>query len=732
MGKRKKQKASQPVRREAIPPDQDRRDAIVTRLDTTMLVEASAGAGKTRSMVDRMIALVCEGKCRIDTLAAITFTRKAAAELRARFQVALEKACRQSDGMEHDRLTRAVDHVERVFIGTIHSFCGRLLRERPVEAGIEPSFQELEETTDARLRSDAWNQHVAELIATGNPILGELVDLGLQVGDLETAFLNYATYPDVDEWPSEEVQLPNLEPARDALRTYITHIKGLLPSLPDDSKRDKLMPALRRVARLCRQANLTRPAELMEVLAEFGEPGKMTVVQKMWPGKKTQALAEKDRWEAFTANTAAPLVSLWRQLRYPVILRVLHGAVSAYDRLREEAGGLNYQDLLLLAARLLRDKAQIRPYFRRRFTHLLVDEFQDTDPVQAEVMILLTADNPNETDWRRAKPVAGALFVVGDPKQSIYRFRRADIVTYNEVKKIIEQNGQVITLSANFRSVELVIDWVNRTFDQVFPSTADAHSPARSPMDFVHGGDEQGHSGGVEVLRIPAAFGKIDDVVTYETEAVARIIKTALKGKKGTPAVKPGDFLIIAARKRHLSRYAAQLSQLDIPCEVTGGAVLNEIRELELLCLCLEALTEPDNSVSLVAVLRSELFGMPDDALYAFKRAGGRFAFHASIPEELASKIVDLLKYAFERLKQYASWLRRLPPVAAIERIVTDLGLSAHAAAGAGGNVRAGSIARAIELIRSAQATFPSIGEIVAYLRQLADGEETHDGLPAA
>jgi len=124
-----------------IAPDQKERDAIVSRLEVTMLVEASAGAGKTRSMVDRMIALLRECKCQIETLAAITFTRKAAAELRGRFQVALETAAREAKGKDKERLAEALSHAERVFIGTIHSFCGRLLRERPVEAGIEPSFQ---------------------------------------------------------------------------------------------------------------------------------------------------------------------------------------------------------------------------------------------------------------------------------------------------------------------------------------------------------------------------------------------------------------------------------------------------------------------------------------------------------------------------------------------------------------------------------------------------------------
>ena len=306
MGKRKASDTAKSASEKPVPPDQDRREAIVTQLDTTMLVEASAGAGKTRSMVDRMIALVSEGKCRVETLAAITFTRKAAAELRARFQLALEKAAREAQDATRQRLTHALDHVEQVFIGTIHSFCGRLLRERPVEAGVEPSFTELDEAIDARLKGEAWSEYVANRIVAADPILGELDEFGLRIGDLEQAFLRFATYPDVDEWPGEQSSLPDLSAAREALRDYMTHIESLLLTLPEDSGNDKLMPKLRLITRLFRQTDVTRPAELMELLAEFGEPGKMTVVQKNWPGKKAQALQELEQWEEFVANTAAP------------------------------------------------------------------------------------------------------------------------------------------------------------------------------------------------------------------------------------------------------------------------------------------------------------------------------------------------------------------------------------------------------------------------------------------
>ena len=121
----------------------------------------------------------------------------------------------------------------------------------------------------------------------------------------------------------------------------------------------------------------------------------------------------------------------------------------------------------------------VRRYFADRFTHLLVDEFQDTDPIQAEVLLLLTADDPGEKDWRRCRPRPGSLIVVGDPKQSIYRFRRADIVTYGQVKEIIRSNGGlVVELSTNFRSARPILDWVNAVFSPQFPPAANEFSPA--------------------------------------------------------------------------------------------------------------------------------------------------------------------------------------------------------------------------------------------------------------
>ncbi len=669
------------------PPDQKERNKIVERLDTSLLVEAAAGTGKTTQMINRIVALIHAGKCRRDQLVAVTFTRKAAAELQG-------------------RLRQKLDRAEECVIGTIHSFCARLLRERPVEAGVDPDFVELDEDQDAALREQAWVDFTNELYAKDDPALNTLEELGLTAAELKHSFLAFAEYPDVAEWPAPAVELPELAPVVARLREYAQHMEG---NLPERNGSDPLCSKFRRILRMLRSHDLNRAAELAEIMELFTPTTKPTL--KNWPGGKAQAEAEHRRWNEFCAEVAEPFLRVWRAHRYAVILPLLHRAKEGYDRQRQQAHVLNFQDLLMRAAQLLRDRPDVRRYFRRRFTHLLVDEFQDTDPIQAEVLLLLTASDPNERDWRKCKPVPGSLFVVGDPKQSIYRFRRADIVTYNTVKQII---GNVVTLSANFRSAQPVVDWVNATFGQpkFFPATATAESPAYVALEV--GNDKKPAQAGVS--RLTFEGGNNQDVVGDEAAWIARYIRAS-----GRP---PGDFLIIARDTKRLSRYADALLALGIPHEVTGGTVLNEMREVAVLHALARAALEPDDPVAVVAALRSEAFGFSDRELFAHRQAGGRFDWRS----EAGGKMGE----AFAVLRRYADWLGQLPATVALERIALEAGLFVLAAAQPEGNVAAGSLAKALELLRSRQAEAPTATELVALLGRWVAAEEKHDGAPAA
>ena len=756
------------------PPDQDQRDLILNELDVNMLVEAAAGTGKTTCMLSRMVALLRTGRCAdVGDMAAVTFTRKASAELRSRFHVALEKAMRQAQGSERDNLERALATIEQCYIGTIHSFCARLLRERPVEAGVDLDFSEVDDVSDGRLRQDAWNEYLARLYANDpDGLLAELRGLAIEPRDLEGAFMRFADFPDVQEWPVPAcAEPPEVEAVVEALLDYTSHMRALQDRLPTDNGSCRLLPAYKRLPRVVSHYDdLSDMARLVEVLETFDRAAGLT--QKPWLADdrftRDECKAEARVWDEFRAQAVRPFLEALRECRYGPVMRVMFEARDIYDELRKDRAELNFQDLLMKAAALLRDKPHVRRYFSRRFTHLLVDEFQDTDPIQAEVMVLLTADDPRETDWRRCRPRPGSLFVVGDPKQSIYRFRRADIVAYDEVKDIIfreeddvtsgadrPRDGMMVRLSANFRSVGPLIDWVNGVFAPDtggggepeewlrFPDRYSDESPSYVPLQCAREAASPGELEGVYTLLIPDDLTQKEDAIDYEADRIARTIRAAVDDGVTVPrtrrevedgaggAVGFSDFMIVTHPVKHLSVYARKLQEYGIPHRVTGGRALNEMEELQLLHLCLKSVTRPDDPVALVAVLRSELFGVSDAALYSFKKGGGRFSYSSVLPEGLPDDVGASFGDAFERLKRYSGWLSKLPPVSAFERITSDLGLVAFASGRPGGDVQAGSLLKAIEVLREGQKDMWTTAQLVEYLGMLVDAEETYDGISA-
>src|SRR5437762_10746911 len=183
--------------------DEQSRRAIREDLLTNMLVEAGAGSGKTQMLAERMAAGVAEGVYPIEHMAAVTFTRKAASELRGRFHLALEarlESARQAKAPDAEirRLQAALSNLERFFAGTIHSFCARLLRERPVESGVSPGFTELDEVQDLELRQRVWREFVSSTRAAGDPDMMALLDAGVRPADLDKAFATVGLHDGVD------------------------------------------------------------------------------------------------------------------------------------------------------------------------------------------------------------------------------------------------------------------------------------------------------------------------------------------------------------------------------------------------------------------------------------------------------------------------------------------------------------------------------------------------------
>jgi ATP-dependent helicase/nuclease subunit A len=388
--------------------------------------------------------------------------------------------------------------------------------------------------------------------------------------------------------------------------------------------------------------------------------------------------------------------------------------------------------------------AEVRRYFRRSYTHLLVDEFQDTDPVQAEVMLYLTASNPHERDWRACRPVPGALFVVGDPKQSIYRFRRADIATYNQVKQIIrDSGGDVVELTTNFRTTEPLVAWCNGVFGRKLSATGDRYGPQATHMDAGRVGVVSGELAGIGVIAVPDTLSEGDTVTRYDAVRIAHFIRRALdqgwtvprsekERKSGkSDRAEPEDFLIITRNKKELALYGRELQELRVPHVVSGGSALGQVSELQLLLDCLVAVLEPENPVAMVAALRGGLFGLSDAALYRYRRAGGTFSYRRPPPGKLDATLQEVFRDAFARMRRYHRWLKRLPVVPALERMASDLGLIVAALAQPGGNVLAGSLAKSFEILRAPGGGIHSASDAVARLRELIEGVDEFDSLPA-
>lgn len=675
--------------------DQAARDLILTALDINMLVEAGAGSGKTTSLVGRMLNLVGRGTP-VDRIAAITFTRKAANELRERFQIGLEKRVADAeDPAERERFVLALEQLDRAFIGTIHSFCGRLLRERPLEAGLDPEFQEVADEDWKTLMHEFWQRWIERSSRLEDPLIAELHGVGVEPATLYNGFEQVITYPDV-QFRLGKTTAPDITECRKKLEALIDKALPLLPKDEPVDGWDGLMGLVRRLAAKRHIEDWSEPAQFCSVIETLAET-QLKVVQKRWSETKDGKAAAKDLGDRFAAlfeKEISEVLRCWREHRYPPVMRYLLAAATEFERERIATGQLGYQDLLLRAAKLLRDNPSVRDDLGARYPHLLVDEFQDTDPIQAEVCFLLTSDSSQGNDWRKVTPRAGNLFVVGDPKQSIFRFRRADIQVYERVKERVAECGQVVTLTRNFRSVQSIERLVNTYFGQdnadglsVFPKIANEMQAAFSPMQTVA---DDGPGEGVFTYVVCPSENNKDVTIAEDAEMVATWIEDQIRSGLHSA----GDFLVITRIKWPIQHYARALSARNIAVSTTGAPLPQE-RELRELLVVLSALADPDNPVLIAAALEGLFFGCSPADLFDGHRQGIHFSA-SHIPSSTDTKMGQALSVLYEWWKVS----QRQPADVLVERILADTGLLFLAASQELGDAGAGALLHLVEVLR--------------------------------
>jgi ATP-dependent helicase/nuclease subunit A len=697
-------------------PDAAARQRIASDLQANLLVEAGAGSGKTTELVSRMVALIETGAATAEQIAAVTFTRKAAAELAERFQMRIEErlagrgsgngsgAPATPDALE--RLARALDDIDRVFVGTIHAFCARLLKERPLEVGLDPAFRELSLEERPVLRRRFWHAHLERLAREADPVLEELASAGLRPAQLYGLFERLVENPDVD-FPAAAVGLPSgeeIEAVRKELEALVEEAQDLVPEREPEGTWDPLQKKMRRLHFLRDVTGWREPADFYEALATVCKPGPHghRVTQNRWKnGASAKALCARVNEFAVGDTPAGRLLERWQAHRYWLAIRLARHAADEFAEHRRRIGRLDFQDLLVLTAELLRTRPDVRRDLGTRYRRILVDELQDTDPLQAEILLLL-ASEPDESEshhrdgarrpaWLRATPRPGALFVVGDPKQSIYRFRRADIELYGMVKERFRAFGSVLALTANFRSRPAIGALVNDVFsgEGFFPPAQTSEQAAFEPLN-TQPPTRPVRAEGVFTYRIAPQERNAAAAARDEANRLAAWIRRRVDAAER----EAGDFLILTRFKHRLDVYARALEAQGLPVQVTGAGVSveEELRELEIV---LECMIDPTNPVRVLAALVGLFFGIDYERLVAHRLAGG--GLDAMRPGRRGHP--DVLA-ALRTLHRWWRSASREPADVFVGALASELGLLPYAAAGELGALRAGALLYALDAVR--------------------------------
>jgi ATP-dependent helicase/nuclease subunit A len=634
-------------------PDADARRLIRESLGESMIVEAAAGTGKTTVLVERIAAILAAGLTTIDRVVAVTFTRKAAGELKLRLRLELDRQRRTAAPAARRHLEAALEHLEEASIGTIHSFCAEILRTRPAEARIDPAFTELNETQAARLLRRVFDRWVQDKLNQDSPVLrrvltratlAETQDDRSPLDDLFYAVRELAEWRDfpapwrqsgkdyrawTDELAACACQLEAnsrhprnpLDPLRAALRpltSFVTWLERAEAHAPRDY--DAVEAMLLRMQRELRRVRKTGRGYYSDHAA------------------REQIAASRDllleALEQFRAETGADLAAALRD--------ELREVVELYQQAKRRLGALDFLDLLIAVRDLVRGDAGARAYLAgERFSHIFVDEFQDTDPLQAEILLLLAARDPAVNDWRQAVPAPGKLFLVGDPKQSIYRFRRADVLFYQEVTRALHGHGvRVLFLNRSFRAVSFIQRAVNAAFAAHMTGDEETGQPGYVPL--AEHRPSPAEQPAVVVLPAPRPYGPhgISASAIEESlpEAVAAFVDWLLRRSGWTVAdpEDPGRRVPLAPRHvcilfrrfvnwgEDVSRpYVRKLEARGIAHVLVAGKSFHQREEVETLRAALAAIEWPHDELAVYATLRGSLFAFSDAMLFHFRQAGG-------------------------------------------------------------------------------------------------------------
>ena len=561
---------------------------------------------------------------------------------------------------------------------TIHAFAGDLLRERPVEAGIDPRFTVLEDLAASLDFDAAYRSWLDELLATSRQEVEVAVRRGFELRHLRQVAEIVHQHRHVLPLAASAPDVPDVAGYRAWAAWARAELDECGPTCTDEE--DKAFVWLARVRDHLALVERADDAEVERlVLFESPKPPLGVGSKGNW-SPDTNCGRVKDIYREIREGRTQALRDALRTEALCNMLTHVERFVLGYADQRRQEGNADFEDLLIRSRDLVRDNPVVREHFRRRSTHILVDEFQDTDPIQAELIAWISAPPGAEGDWREIVPEPGSLFVVGDPKQSIYRFRGADIAAYDAVKRG-PLAGRLERLEQNFRSTESVLGWVNELFDRVFVEQpgiqpANTHLIARDTTI-----DDELDRSAIVVVHSLGEWAKTDKSTeamrTEESSLLARTIWRAVeeerwpvRDRRADDAVRPArwrDVAILLPSRTRVELLEAALQRHGVPYRLEGGRGFYARQEVRDLISLLEAIDDPADSIAIVAALRSLAFGCSDDDLLLWRVANERFDYRwigkdgpASVRESLevmadlhraqrSLSLGDLVRLAVER-----------------------------------------------------------------------------------
>ena len=687
----------------------DREIAIGT-FDRNLVVTAGAGTGKTTLLVDRLVHLLLRNPdpLEITEIVALTFTNKAADEmklrLRQRLQAFLDIELDRQPASDAEGKTRkdvetlialyqlskdeldgrvqdALRNMERSDIGTIHSFAANLLRLYPLEAGVDPQFHEDDGAEFDRFFDEHWDLWLDQELSLRSPHAEDWRKIlpRCQLDQIK-ALAKSISAENVDLRQNTNGQ--NAMPA--VLRDWLGKLADKAAALIERHSEDRLNEKLVRAARTV-LGEFKKTGQRSDALGdEYALLSDKSISRNLkgWPPDDVGEAQEIVRAAEGLVNVDGELTGmLWRLL-------VLYGEDFRERFIRE--GHLSFDGLLVRARNLVRDQPRVRAELKRRYRAILIDEFQDTDPIQYEILLYLAEHSDQAAmDWRQVKVVPGKIFVVGDPKQSIYAFRRADIEAYLAVvEKIIKaQNGVECRLTTNFRSNSAILDVVNGAFENLIQAQ-DGVQPPYIPIHPAPGRvTAPSHVPELLVRKIVAADSDMNAETArhLEGESLARWLKEQVLGKavilnaSGEKVdAQPKDVAILLRKLTDIHDYLEPLRRQGIRYVVEGERHFYAAKEIIDAVNLLRAVENPSDRLALVGVLRAPLGGLTDQQIYELHRQN--LLDYRAAAKLSGTDFPPTLAQLYDTLARLHDKTRRMPIGTAVAHVFATLPMELLAA----------------------------------------------------